>query len=228
MRKILLAFLPCFTAAFVFGQTLGLEPNPVYVTGQASSSVIEAHVDITNNTGAVVDMLWERFIVSAPPGWQVQICDKQLCYLPHVTKCPENYPNNLQPGETMEMRVDILPGGIEGKGTIKVNLFDIKDTTNILGMVEAHFELGTTAVGEPGKEPEVKIYPNPATEYFQILNPAQVSSVQIYNIVGSRLHAQPVSGSEKISIGHLPDGMYLVRLFGTDNRVLKTIRLSKR
>lgn len=228
MRKILLAFLSCFTAAFMFGQTLGLEPNPVNVTGQASSSVIEAHVDITNNTGAEVDMLWERFIVSAPPGWQVQICDKRLCYLPHVTRCPEEYPNNLQPGETMEMRVDILPGNVKGEGTIKVNLFDINDTTNILGVVEAHFDLTTTAVDEPGKEPEVKIYPNPATEYFQIQNPEQVSTLQIYNIVGSRLHAQPVSGSEKISVGHLPDGMYLVRLFGIDNRVLKTIRLSKR
>ncbi len=62
------------------------------------------------------------------------------------------------------------------------------------------------------------LYPNPATNYVQIVAPMTVNSAQILSLTGQILHTwTPGSDRFKLDVGNLPPGLYLLRIEG-DNR----------
>ena len=74
---------------------------------------------------------------------------------------------------------------------------------------------------------EIKVYPNPAINYFSITNNNLVQFVQVYNIIGRKVKSYPVQNGLEYDISDLPEGMYLISLVGADGKVLKTVRTSK-
>lgn len=230
MRKALLYLFLLFLSSSIFGQdpVISLTPNPQYEEGSASTSVIQADVVVKNVSDQELNLLWRRVIISTPQGWLSQICDKRLCYLPEVSQCPEAYPNHLLPGEEITMRVDILPQGVAGQGEIHVELFDINDQETVLATIEAHFTTATTSTNGPSGKADLKIYPNPTSNYFKLSNYESISKLSIYNIVGNAVRDFIVSGDDSYAVADLPEGIYLVRLFDHRKNVIKTVRLSKR
>ena len=75
---------------------------------------------------------------------------------------------------------------------------------------------------------DIKIYPNPATNYISLSNEEQVEKLVIYNIVGRRVKLFNTNYSNQYDVVDLPTGMYLVRLIGANEKTIKTVRLSKK
>ena len=64
-------------------------------------------------------------------------------------------------------------------------------------------------------EPRISIYPNPATEYFQVEWPPMTSTeeweLSLMDLHGRIIYRSP--GSESIhNIGHLREGIYILRM----------------
>lgn len=74
----------------------------------------------------------------------------------------------------------------------------------------------------------VRIYPNPATNYFQVVGSNDVEDVIIYNIFGRKVKSFEVRKGQKYDIETLPMGMYLVQMLDKQSKVIATRRLSKR
>ncbi|MEY3051594.1 MAG: hypothetical protein RLY31_1379 [Bacteroidota bacterium] len=86
-------------------------------------------------------------------------------------------------------------------------------------------EAGVSPV-EPRK---VTVYPNPASQFISIDNADQVSQIVIINLVGRKLkNFESVRKEEQYDISELPAGMYLVQLLDARQKVLSTVRISKR
>jgi hypothetical protein len=68
---------------------------------------------------------------------------------------------------------------------------------------------------------EIRLYPNPVRESFRIIGLTAPAQVIIADVSGKRVLQQTVTGDESISVGHLPQGIYLVRVNG---RTMKTIK----
>lgn len=229
MRKPILSILISFFTLGLMAQTMvSVSPNPKFEEGLATTTVIAADVTVKNESDQELTLLWRRVIIQTPQGWLTQICDKRLCYLPEVSQCPEEYPNVLAPGEEIEMRVDVLPQGVVGEGEIHVELFESSNPDEILATIVTHFTTTSTSVAETFGKADLKLYPNPTSDYFRLNNTSSVSKLQIYNIVGNAVREFYVSGNESYPVADLPQGMYLVRMYDKNNQVLKTVRLSKR
>ena len=57
------------------------------------------------------------------------------------------------------------------------------------------------------------MYPNPAKDQLHITNTTPVLQVDIYNVEGERIHSEaPESEESVLNIGHLPAGIYIVRM----------------
>jgi hypothetical protein len=119
------------------------------------------------------------------------------------------------------------PGGVEGEAEYMLYFYDLAEPENILDSVRVLFETTTTAIHDLTSA-SLRIYPNPTTSYFQISDPAGVAKVIVYNIVGNRLREFDARNISRFDVSDLPEGIFLVRLFDADQRVLKTVRLSKR
>jgi hypothetical protein len=71
------------------------------------------------------------------------------------------------------------------------------------------------------EDSEIRLYPNPVRESFRIAGLTVPTPVTITDVSGKTVWQQTVAGDESISVGHLPQGIYLVRVNG---RTVKTIK----
>lgn len=76
---------------------------------------------------------------------------------------------------------------------------------------------------------EVKVYPNPATDYIALSNISNVKKIAIYNLLGRQMKSFTChSADEKHYVGDLPRGMYLVQIISNNDKIIKTQRVNKR
>jgi hypothetical protein len=69
---------------------------------------------------------------------------------------------------------------------------------------------------------QLSVYPNPVTESFRIAGLATPTQVTITDISGKTVLQQTVAGDESISIEHLPQGVYFVRVNGRTVKIIKS------
>jgi hypothetical protein len=79
-----------------------------------------------------------------------------------------------------------------------------------------------SAINTPAIANAVRIYPDPSTESFRIDGLTTPTQVSITDISGKTLLQQTVKGEENIFVGHLPQGIYLIRVNGETTKIIKT------
>lgn len=228
MRKIL-PLLTVVCVSFCLSAQISISVNPTTTTGSgaATSPDIGAYCTVTNNSLFPINLMWSREVVSIPSQWLSWICDKNNCYLPHVSRCPDALPNLLDPGQSMSLEIHVGPGGIEGEAELRIDLFDRDEPDEILGSVQVFFEAGTVSVSDTYAE-SLRIFPNPATSYFQLSEFTGVDKIVLYSMVGNRMREFSASAGNRFDISELPQGVYIVRILDQGQQVLKTVRLSKK
>lgn len=75
---------------------------------------------------------------------------------------------------------------------------------------------------------KIAVFPNPATEFIGISNDDNVSKMVIFNLVGREVRSFEAEKGKTYAVSDLADGMYLVQVYGTNNKLLTTQRLQKR
>ena len=83
--------------------------------------------------------------------------------------------------------------------------------------ITANFELVSGV--EEISAPQIKIYPNPASEGFQILG--EVENFSIYDLSGKLLKNVQSYHGEFISVAHLSAGTYIIRVKGKSELFIK-------
>lgn len=74
----------------------------------------------------------------------------------------------------------------------------------------------------------LKIYPNPASNFFKLKEVSGVTSIIVYNLVGRKIRQFQTEKNKAYAITDLPKGMYLIQFLGLEGKILTTQRLSKR
>jgi hypothetical protein len=76
-------------------------------------------------------------------------------------------------------------------------------------------------------DPVVRVYPNPAASYVIVesANPLEELDVRLIDLYGSEVAREHGCGNVRISIAHLPDGVYITRL---NNKATKIIKQGRR
>lgn len=231
MKQILLLFFLTFSFYLSAQVTLKLtEP-------EGSTTVLASDVDITakgfikNEGESTVTLMWKRNIIELKDGWETAVCDKNLCYIPSYgeTSAADGTNLVLEPGEESNFDVHVYPDGTEGFAIVEVSAVDITDAANtVTGTYHFNREVSTSTNTFSIAKPDIKIFPNPTTNYISLSNEEYVERLAIYNIVGRRVKLFNANYSNQYDVVDLPTGMYLVRLIGADDRTIKTVRMSKK
>ncbi len=75
---------------------------------------------------------------------------------------------------------------------------------------------------------ELKVFPNPATNFIQLKGSSKVGAIIIYNLIGRKIKNFTPVKDKTYLITDLPKGMYLIQLLDLRGKVLSTQRLSKK
>jgi uncharacterized protein YjdB len=122
---------------------------------------------------------------------------------------------------TGEYGVRVQVAGLESE-TTEVSITEDGET------VEIAYEVSETGIEESGgtavaavASTDVRIYPNPVGERFRIGFVAAPAQVVVMDVSGKTVLRQTVRGDESVFVGHLPQGIYVVRV---NEKTFKIIR----
>ena len=95
-------------------------------------------------------------------------------------------------------------------------------------VLTANFSEEATDVEEVQSTPGILVFPNPVTNMLYIRASSLLSEIQVLDLSGRLLlWDQPGSASAEISLGHLPAGLYLIRILTSDEVMVNQIHLLK-
>lgn len=201
--------------------------NPCKIEFQTDPNVFE-HVcynKVVNRHSRAIELLWERVDVSITEGWEAYVCDNLNCYPSIVTRCPDENYNLVEPNALMNLDVHVADHEIEGSAHVEVYVFERNDTTNKL-KVDYLFNKSLSTKGV--KNQIIRMYPNPTQNSFTVEYNYGVNRLEIMNIMGKKLMSLQASQGRSYDISSLTDGIYLVRLVGNNQQIIKTLKLHKR
>jgi len=217
-----------FVPWLIQGQiTLSLDPPTFTMTGTNDQTDISYHVKVINTSKQTASLLWSRRVSDGPSDWLTWICDANLCYTPEIGSCPPNKPNIMAPGDTVEFQMHLNPRLVDGTADYNVTITDLEG--NPLAVIDGDVCIPSCASGTKDvADLKLSVYPNPATDYFQISELPGLKYIELFNIVGNKIKSYDAAPARQYFIGDLNEGMYLVRLMDSTKKILKTVRLSIR
>ena len=74
---------------------------------------------------------------------------------------------------------------------------------------------------------DLRIFPNPVADQFEIGNSERVASIRVINMVGREVRKFEYASKQPYNISDLPQGMYLVQLRDENDQVIHTQRVKK-
>jgi hypothetical protein len=224
MRYTLLLLVSFLISLNGFSQvTISLTPQ-VQTTGVNPDSLeIRAKATFKNTSAVTKKFTWTRSILSLTSGWTTQVCDSKGCWIPSVGSAPEQI--ELTPNATSNLDVYIRPEKKQGAATIEVKVFEVGNESNTV--TGRYLFSTTTRAKETNVNNNIRIYPNPTVDYFQLTDDDGVDKVVIYNIIGRQIRSYKVTDNAKYNVNDLPEGLYIIRLLTANGSTVKTIRLSR-
>ena len=241
--KHLLLFIFAFLFSWSLQAQLSVEVYPDDLTYDLQTDLTYefsepvAHAWVINNSNETVNLRWEREIIGAncPLEWKYRICDDTACYSSNTAS---NVifggglfkPVSLPPGDTTILDVHVVPNLVAGCCTVRINLSHVLNASSDQPLMSADFEICVSPVSSVTEKDKasLRVYPNPTTSYFTLTKNNFVKQLYVSNILGKRVKSFRTSFNGKYDISELPDGIYLVSMLGDNNRVVKTVRVSKR
>ena len=224
IRHLLVFFLFLSTLGLQAQVTLTLSPEAVELDVDVSQFETVAHSWLVNTSDEAKVYRWQRKVESVTDGWESAICDFNACYNTTVDSSITDL--ELGPGDTTNLDVHIRPMGIEGIAHVKLVVFEVANPEN---RIEGNYYFNQTVSSKSAfKTSDIKIFPNPARDYFQLSSYEDVQRVTIYNMAGAEMKSMVAYQDEKFDVTDLHSGLYLVRFVNRRNQVLKALRLNKR
>ncbi len=195
---------------------------------------VELYTTVTNNSNEPINLRWFRREIERPESWRTQVCDNFQCW---VFKAYSNFdpelgtsdPFVLQPGESFEVIFYVWPFGTAGTGSYALDFSLVENPDSVLAVVNYNVGINTTITSSQDikREPTFRLYPNPATDYFQLTDSDGIAYLRIYNVLGKPVNEFEVSTDRRYPVYDLPAGVYLVSLHDRKGEIIRTLRLRK-
>ncbi|MBA3647194.1 MAG: T9SS type A sorting domain-containing protein [Chitinophagales bacterium] len=191
---------------------LSIEPNSFNLE-IALDNRSTASSYVFNNSSVTRTLRWVRIVEGAPLAWSSYVCDKNNCYLDSTNTQTFELSGN---GRGL-LELTVTPNGTEGTGNYRVLVYDIKDSAAVNAILTVGaVSNNTTGINNP-KTKGISIFPIPAKDVLNVSFDVayNVSSIQVYNMVGQKLKTVAVSSSSKtvaIPVSALNKGMYFIHI----------------
>jgi hypothetical protein len=140
-------------------------PDSVSVSVLPTNPDSAAKLDIRSKIANDITVRWQRNVMMITPGCQTQICDLNVCWGPTVNTKPFPLGGNVQGPISVHL---INNTGNICQAVIRLDMWN-EDAPSVV--VSAHYAFNaTSSINDLFRLEEVKIFPNPTSDYFTIQN----------------------------------------------------------
>lgn len=204
------------------------------VEANADNNVSVAYGKIASQTNAPITIVWERVVNDYPSNFGgTQICDKNQCYASDV----DSQAFELSPNDTTKLDVHFVNQENTGQAYVKVKVYQDRDSAATARYIHYRAKQATATNTlskklQTNASSSIQIYPNPVEDYLQVKNQGNrdIKKIDVHNILGSKVishRAEPNAIINRLNMQDLKKGIYMIRVYGENNRVLMTKSVSK-
>ena len=227
MMKNLLGLIFILFGFSVVGQ-ISYTPSPLSMMVSQSSGDNKLDIFFTVSKDTTYSIYWklDKDPNTFHSNWVSYVCDLNNCYFNNIDKSSPNAPNMLNKG-THKFEFHFKPEGIPGNAMVGLKLYTDKNFTNeILSTNISINSSGSSSLKEVLNS-YIKIYPNPTSDFFQLVNNTSVKKVIVYNMFGKEIKSFFHYNNAQHDISELKSGMYIIKMVDDKNKVIRTLKLNK-
>lgn len=223
MRFIYSLILTAISSIVLQAQNLSINPREIITPVTLEDFEVVGYARLKNNSNQTLTLVWRREIISQHSNWEISICDKNNCYLPHI----ETRELVLSAGEESNLDVHVRHNGARGNGEIKLLVFDKNNPSDSTSAIYI-FTSGTTSTKKVAFGENIKIWPNPAQDYFMVSDSKNIGRIEVLDLLGNQVKSYDPRSHAQFDVSNLNPGIYMVRLISkNDPAKSKTLRLRK-
>lgn len=222
MKKILLSTIFSLFMMLVVNAQLSIQDTSLVISGPVDHELF-IETEITNDGATDLDLRWVRTVVSMPDEWDNFFCSVPgVCGLPWTDSLNFVLPPSVDTVGLMQCHCD--PHGVVGIAEVTVDLIN-NANNEVLGTIHLTCD-GVMVNTNELEQANIKLFPNPATDNFKLINAQKVDQIVIYNILGKQVKSF-ARNEDDYYVGDLPKGIYMVQLLDLDTDATKTLKLKK-
>lgn len=196
-----------------------MTPDTLVVNGTTSADALKVDVEVKNTANITRTFVWERTIVSITQPWYTQVCDPIACWAPGKSSGEFELAGNSSGG----MVLDVFTEQTAGTAYVKMKYYQkgsLKET--VTGRYRFNAQSVNTAEIEAA---QLKLYPNPTTEYFVLDGNAPLTEVQVLSMDGKVMKTFPYIQNDIYEVEDMPNGAYMISLNGEKGKRLATKKI---
>ncbi len=208
-------------SAFLSAQSVfKVLPSPASATGALEQPDVEVHAKITNLTANLVHLKWERREISLTPGCETAVCDPNICWARSVS----TKPFDMDPNEIGDLLMHFYNNEAPCSGImhLKVTNLDNPADSSI-----AVYLFNATSGTSNLPAANVKLYPNPVTEFFSLENAENVAAIRVFSLDGREVARFETNTSNFYSLQNQPAGNYVIALEDKNGQAFQAMDLRK-
>lgn len=226
MLRHILFIVIFLTTVSAYGQ-FSYTPQPLVMSfgSEVVDNILDFHINNAKDSMYTIYWKLEKDQSTWPSSWESKVCDKNTCYLSNKDMCPPENPNFMGLGSTL-FQLHVNPNGDAGSTILVFRLFSDKDFKNEVFKTKIYINSAVSTKNSQLKS-DLRIYPNPASDYFSITNNQAVKKLVIYNMFGKEVKSFFHYNNAEHEISDIKTGMYIVKMFDDKNRLIKTVKLNK-
>ncbi|MEM7102234.1 MAG: T9SS type A sorting domain-containing protein [Bacteroidota bacterium] len=176
---------------------------------------------LKNTTNKTIHLKVERVDDNMRDNWYASIFYGNESYSPFV----ENFRVKLTPKSSKRIGVEFFAEGTPGSSSVELLITSVNSKDNVR-LSQSFFGTASTK-NQPLPSEALKIFPNPAYEYFKVSGNENIRKLVIYNIIGKKMMEYPVNhAGQQFEVTDLSRGIYLVRFFDDEENIIDTLRLN--
>lgn len=191
-------------------------------------------VNVSSSLSSSVQLDWNIASVVEPTGWSWDsFCEPSgSCWTPDADmKSGKAYmTGSLAPGSSGNFIAEFNGDGA-ANGTASFVTVNISYGSQSSKMVFAAYKSSTGIVTSVLKDADVNIFPNPASNYIDVIyNPAaDVKTITLYNLIGKAVNVYKVTDKSSARCefpADMPSGIYIVRIADSKGSIIATRKIT--
>jgi hypothetical protein len=236
MKKILLFLLTLFAFS-------NAEAQSSYETQYGDTSVSfydyssgNPGMKVYNNVRIVSgfsdrSLQWRHVSHSFPSSWTVEgFCDNLACYSMSTIGNNMWRSTDLVTSAYSDFHLSFLNTPTNGTAIMQIEVRDtaVPGSNRTLTFIASKTPQGITTTVR--SEESIKVYPNPARESVNVIFNADnnVKTISVYNLLGQPVSVFHVAGnSANLPLGDAPAGVYFLRMYDAQGRIVATRRFTR-
>jgi hypothetical protein len=225
--KILYTFAFVFVASLLAAQ-ISHNPSPLEIKFTKDTSLVKLDIIFKAEFDDAPKVYWNILTDSLTwkKEWKTLMCDNVLCYDTNTLRSSPSIPNTFLQGNN-KWEFKFFPKGFEGSSIMQIVLYGDRNFTEELYRAKIYINTDPTSTQQISSPSQIKVFPNPVSEYFSISNYTNVDKVKVYNLFGMEVKSFFHYNNAQHQIEELKSGMYLIRMFDKNGKVVKTVKLNK-